>query len=442
MKRAVSLRSLLLGAAALTLAMSACSDSSEPAPRPGAGGDDSAGEASTNAGSQSRSGAGHGGSPSDDDSGGEAGTPSEPPIDQVGGGAAGERTAGGGSANAGGRGGSAGSAGRAGSSGSAGTGGDGNGAAGDAGLAGAGGADGAIDGCDYVEKGDDTNDFKATPEETGRTLKRAVTICGKLDPGHFDGDIADADRFIVGLDDEIQDVIFKLQTEGDVGAAAVGIQFDGTWGGLVSGKAVISQTAYGQDLQIIVAALDVALDAPISYRLRVDFDAPDVRCPPLTSAPSYVESSDGASNDGNDVYVVNGTSFAFTARTSDVPEATNLGIAAGSSYLLSGTAANVAQSGDYFDPDTYAIHTGPSTAQLTIRADWPGGSADFDYLANADATTLIGSGLDTASEDGRELHTFAVLPDTSYWLWIAPYENVPALPVSYDVTICGAELEF
>jgi hypothetical protein len=204
---------------------------------------------------------------------------------------------------------------------------------------------------------------------------------------------------------------------------------------------VISQHTIANELQIAVAALSESIAEPISYRLRIDFDAPDARCPALTSAASYVESSGGASNDGNDVYTLDNVDFLFTPDTTDAPEATNLTIVTGSSYRISGNAADVAQIGNYFDGDTYAIHTGPTTDQLTIRSDWPTGTNDFDYeLVRADSLVIQAGGTDLDSV--REMHTFTVAPDTTYWLWVAPDVDGADLPTNYDVSICGETFDF
>lgn len=319
--------------------------------------------------------------------------------------------------------------------------------AGGAGEVGAGGAPDPFEGCDYVENDDLNNDVDqdehSTPEDTNLLLSRPITLCGRLDPGHFDGENADVDRFTFYQEGPVpdRDLIFHLRAQGPTGGADVGMQFTYTWSDVVSGKAVISQRAIGEELQIAVAALSESIAEPIFYRLRIDFDAPDVRCPRVTSAASYVEANDGASNDGNDVYTLDNVDFLFTPASGDAPEATNLTIAAGTSYRLTGNAADVAQIGNYFDADTYAIHTGPNTDQLTIRGDWPAGTNDFDYeLVRAGSEKIQAGGTDLDVE--REFHTFSVAPDTTYWLWIAPYADGADLPTSYDLSICGETFDF
>jgi len=418
MKQAPSvLRNVTLIASSVALALAgACSGSEDPAPPTAVvGGESSGGEPAT--APVPTDGGSHGG---EAPSNGLAGAP-----------------AGGSSPMSAGSGG-------VGGGGEAGRGGEppGSSGAGQAGMGG-GGSD-EFEGCDYVEKDDLSNDVdendEATPEDTDLLLTRPITICGRLDPGHFDGDAADIDRFVFHQTPNFQDLIFRLRTEGPTGSGDVGMQFSYTWSEVVGGKAVISQEAIGQDLRVAVAALDEAVDEPIVYRLRIDFDAPDVRCPKVTAAPSYVEAADGANNDGNDVFVNDDVAFSFTASTADAPESTQLSIASGSAHRLSGVAADVPLSGNYFDADTYAIHTGPTTDQLTIRLDWAGGTADFDYLLAREGSERLQAG-GTDTDSSREFHTFSVAPDTTYWLWVAPYFDAEDLPVDYDVSICGESFE-
>lgn len=312
-----------------------------------------------------------------------------------------------------------------------------------AGGAGGDGAGGPFEGCDYVEQddlGNDADENGITPEDTKLMLTRPLTLCGRLDADHFDGEDADIDRFTFYQDELLSDLIFRLRLEGSGGSAEVGMQFSYTWSEAVSGKAVISQEAFGPELRVAVAALGAPLDEPLFYRLRIDFDAPDERCPRVTTPANYVESNDGAAHDGNDVYTNDNVAFFFTPGGGDAPEPTNLTIAAGSAYRLSGTAGDVSPIGNYFDADTFAIHTGPTTDQLTIRMDWASTTTDFDYLlARGGSERLQAGGTDAGTT--REFHTFTVAPDTTYWLWVAPYIDSEGLPLEYDVSIYGETFE-
>jgi len=426
--RNVSLISMTI---ALALA-GACSNSDDPQGSTNAGGGDASAGESSGAHSPNQGGSNGGEAPSGVAGSATAGTATHLPG--TGGvGSAGEHSTGGTSTDVSGAGAGA-------EPGAAGAG----GAAGASGAAGAGGAGDPFEGCDYVERDDLGNDVDAnddpSPEDTNLLLDGPITICGRLDPGHFAGDAADIDRFTFHQTPDLQELIFRLRTEGPVGSGDVGMQFQGTWSDLVDGKAVISQQAIGQDLRISVAALDEAIDEPIVYRLRIDFDAQDVRCPKVTSAASYVEAHDGASNDGNDVFINDDDAFAFTPASSDVPESTNLSIASSAAYRLSGNSADVPLSGNYFDADTYAIHTGPTTDQLTIRLDWPDSLVDFDYLLAREGSEQLQAG-GTDEDFEREFHTFSVAPDTTYWLWVAPYLDAEGLPIDYDVSICGESFE-
>src|SRR6185503_19089533 len=97
-------------------------------------------------------------------------------------------------------------------------------------------------------------------------------------------------------------------------------------------------------------------------------------------------------------------------------------ITEGMKYRVTGTSADVTSVGDeYRDRDTYLIATGADTNELTVRVTWPGG-VDLDFLVMPvpDGGTTPISLLDgtAVSMVGTELRTGAVLPSTSYWLWV------------------------
>ena len=77
----------------------------------------------------------------------------------------------------------------------------------------------------------------------------------------------------------------------------------------------------------------------------------------------------------------------------------------------------------------------------TIRGDWPTGTNDFDYeLVRAGSEEIQAGGTDF--DTVREFHTFTVAPDTTYWLWVAPYADGADLPTAYDISICGESFDF
>src|SRR5258706_6941577 len=123
------------------------------------------------------------------------------------------------------------------------------------------------------------------------------------------------------------------------------------------------------------------LSESIPYQLSFASDDVDTRCAANKNAPTFTEAGDGANNRGNDVYLFDYDVPSATA-ANDSPEAT--GITLGQdSYRVNGVSADVARVSDYLDGDSYSFHTGPTTTQVTLRADWQGSSDLNLYVLKA-----------------------------------------------------------
>jgi hypothetical protein len=108
------------------------------------------------------------------------------------------------------------------------------------------------------------------------------------------------------------------------------------------------------------------------------------------------------------------------------------------SYRVNGTSADVSRLGDFLDGDSYSFHTGPSTTQLTLRADWQGGS-DMDLFVMK-AGTVERVGYSTySSTTSPEYVTVRVKPNTDY---IAFAGGQYGSPFNYSLTFCGETYSF
>lgn len=305
--------------------------------------------------------------------------------------------------------------------------------------------------CDFTEAADGTN--AATAEATSVAVGLGTkTLCGKVDGGHFTAPSVDVDTFRVTV---AADASFILQLRGDAGGAGLAalselsvvvrdttahpaivaaVAFDAT---LADHAAALGELPAG-DYDVTVsarAAADVA--AALAYEVRFVEDKP-TRCAQITTAATYAEALDGADSSGNDVFTADFSHdppFAATAATTDAAEPTGLTIDDGASALISGAAAMVTRTDQYQDRDAFAIKTGPAADELTVRLDWVG-MADLDVAVfAADATTPTGLG-NLASMTSGERATFAVKPDTMYWVWVGAYRGATA----YDLSICGGRM--
>lgn len=307
--------------------------------------------------------------------------------------------------------------------------------------------------CQHDEIDDAGND--ETAEATGLVAGgAALRICGWIDPRAPEGAIVDVDRFAFAVDGGGP---FLVRIEAPVGneltalAGAVrvadgdGLRGDGLF---VGDHAVFAATLEdGEFVVEVVATDDTAPAGPIPYEIVILPDDPDERCGAEPGAAAYVEGNDGATNIDNDVVLVVWEptfSTSFTPLPTDEPEASGsaLVISSGQRYRVTGTAgvnAN-ALADAYQDRDTYVLYTGGQANELSVRLTWDGDDADLDWLLlpvpGGDPPRPISAGATIASE-GPELDTTAVLPSTSYWLWVGSFDG-SAEPTPYELTICGA----
>jgi len=314
-------------------------------------------------------------------------------------------------------------------------------------------------GCDFAELADATNDDftqMGMPEATSLTFSTSLTLCGTINSGHFDDQsgAVDVDSFKITLTADA-DVIVDLTGTGAEALDFVAVEaFTGTdfgtgagAGSFLGDHAVFSRHFAAGDYELsMLAGAMAATTTDVAYKIHINMDAPTTRCPTKTGTADYAEASDGAGNTDNDVVTVDyDNSDALTAAATDAPEATALTVAGGTAYLITGTSANNAKVGSYFDVDTYEITTGATTNQLAIRLNWPGTTADFDYyLFEKDSATSVTSGSKIGKMED-EFVTFSVLPNTSYWLWVGAYAGTAqdttggstGLPIDYSATVCA-----
>lgn len=316
-------------------------------------------------------------------------------------------------------------------------------------------------GCDYAETNDAGNDPFAmtpgTPEASNLTLGTSSVFCGKIDNGHFvPGDMgdpglvdADAYSFTVAADSHAVLSITGAGLE-TIDTVQIGI-LDA--GGDLFGIATFAGTS-GLDLSSLLpagtytlVALGVApadIAAPVDYKVKlVAYDLAARCAPPAT--PSFTEAGDGATHDGNDMvevrFVANGATA--TASTTDMPEATNLTITAGTPVSIRGTSANVnpgnPQTGDeYMDRDTFTITAGAATSHMLVNLTWPGTTADFDFfLFNENMPDINAPGALLTSNTAPETLFVPITEAAKYWLWIGAYDGSTGQPLDYDATICG-----
>jgi len=127
----------------------------------------------------------------------------------------------------------------------------------------------------------------------------------------------------------------------------------------------------------------------------------------------------------------------------DAPEPTNL-ILDVAKYRITGTSASVSGQGSYYDRDDYLITTGPTTNELAIRLKPGSAMADMDYyLFGENRVNALGNASAANGLGKEEFATFAVNPNTRYWLWAGKLIGMGAgasanTTSTYDFSICGA----
>ncbi|MGE5182322.1 MAG: hypothetical protein ACM31C_09690 [Acidobacteriota bacterium] len=315
------------------------------------------------------------------------------------------------------------------------------------------GTQAAVGACDYSELHDSTNDYRAASgyslESTGLTFSgTALSICGQLDSGHFDAsDYAiDIDTYGLTLSadaDVIVHLTGSLQTVSTVGVWAYNSTTSTTAGGgyFIYNQGVFSGHLPAGAYELSVEAYDnQGIAAPLAYTISIASDSPSTRCPSSTGAANYTEANDGSSSVGNDMIAIDYSSWPYeslTASTTDAPEQMTSQLVSGASYLIQGDSALIAPVDSYNDRDTYSIQTDSTTNQLAVRVDWAGTTADLDYYLFAEGGTFPIASSATAQNGGGEFATFAVSPNSRYWLWVGAY-NTSTTDTPYNVTLCAA----
>ena len=315
------------------------------------------------------------------------------------------------------------------------------------------GDDAAIDAapatCNFTEAADATNNTSPTAEATMLAFGAAkTTICGTIDNGHFEANNGrvDVDTYKVAVSADT-DVLVHLTGAGIEALQRVVIQVGSTAGqqrnlAVVEGDhATLSARLPAGEYVFAVSAFAAAdVTAGVPYTLTIVADAPATRCAKATAAADFTEANDGVAHNGNDMITYDGAANPetdITTSPADSPEPTNLTLAAGTSYRLTGSSAAVDPPDDYEDRDTFAFTTGATTTQLTIRLNWTATTVDFDYRVFPANMTLSVTGALASSPVEDEFQTFAVEPNTMYWLWVGAYDGATGQPTTYDATLCA-----
>jgi|HubBroStandDraft_6_1064221.scaffolds.fasta_scaffold74226_3 hypothetical protein len=334
---------------------------------------------------------------------------------------------------------------------------NGNGTDGGNGDGGSGSIDAPGAACDYTEADDGSNN--TTAEATGVTIgTQNQTICGQVNNGHFGSAsmTVDVDMYTVTVGSSTAELIVRFEnmspsslTDFQVTITDTSVDptllnsgdYNGTLG---DHGAYLAELPTGTYNVVVTATAAADIAAAIPYKVELVADQPTTRCPDLTGMTAdYTEANDGAANNGNDVVLVDFAkipSFSLTPSTTDAPEMTGLTVDSSKNWHVVGSSAAVAAGTDtYLDRDTYAITTGASINELSIRLNWPGSTADLDYLvfeANNLTTPNVAATLTATTED--EFATFAVKPSSSYWVWIGAYEGSTGQPIAYSASVCAA----
>ena len=295
---------------------------------------------------------------------------------------------------------------------------------------------------------DATNDTPAMAENSNLTLgTERLAFCGTFDSTHFDAnmDLIDADGITFNVTAQTN-VIVHL-----IGPQIAGGGFDFVGVNLQKGNALFGQGVFHGDHATfaftlpagayvlgIFAADTSAASAPVNYQVLISVDTP--RCAAKTSAADHTEGTDNGQNDVIDYFFSSNQTSSLTPGA-DAPEMTNVTVASGTSYLFDGGMADVdpqSPDDDYEDTDTYLFTTGPSTTQMSVRLNWTGTTSDLDYriypVPTGDPSSIVG-GLDNRDMED-EFETFAVKPNTQYWLWVAAEDGAAGV-TPYKATLCG-----
>jgi hypothetical protein len=268
-------------------------------------------------------------------------------------------------------------------------------------------------------------------------------ICGTIDHTHFDGDITvDGDSFTLNVASDT-DVIVRFVAPAANTVELIGVDvYSGTnrrgTATFYGNHGVVSARLPAGTFELIPLALNAEqITTSIPYRIEVSADTPDTRCPEVTSG-GYTEASDGAQDSDNNVFAIPMTGSTTFTNADDAAEVTNLSLAAGVNYRLSGQAANGTATDKYEDIDTYEIAT-LATNELTVRLSWPTAGADLDWYLWEKNTTMptFAAGSTTAGTTG-EIQLTSIKPNATYWLTIGAKLGITA-DATYNATLCGAQ---
>jgi len=305
--------------------------------------------------------------------------------------------------------------------------------------------------CDYVESMDTTNFMPSTSEPTTKSLGAArLVMCGKFDTGHYGmngtmapPDLADADGFLFNVT-TAGPVIVHLIADNNLSMTTRSIVYISK-GNTLYGLGVIEgdhatfthDLPMGTDYVIGVYTIhSAALASAINYKVLVSPDT--ARCAKKTGTADHAEGADGGANDVVDYNFTSNSQSSLSAATTDNAEDTMLLVDPSSTFLFTGDLANVDPADDYMDRDTFQFATGPTTTQMSVRLNWTSTTADNDFRIYppklSGSIASFAGGVD-ASDMEDEYETFAVQPNTLYWLWVAASDG--ASPGAYAATLCG-----
>jgi hypothetical protein len=304
--------------------------------------------------------------------------------------------------------------------------------------------------CAYTEAADATNNTSPTAETTGISVTGATAICGKLHNGHFNAGTGavDIDTFKVSVPAN-SELLVHLTGGSFAGVQRVAVQVLNATGSQLINNGIVEgdhgtasvRLATGDYVFAAVAANNADIAAPIDYKISIVPDQPATRCAKVTAAANFTEANDGAANNGNDVVSFDQGAdppTSLTPNAADNPEPSAVTAAAGTKYRISGSAANVAALDSYKDKDTYLFTTGATTNQLSVRLNWAATNVDLDFKIYPATVLLSVTGGLLIGNTEDEFQTFAVKPNSQYWLWVGSDAMSPTTAASaYDATICA-----
>ncbi|HTL37991.1 MAG TPA: hypothetical protein VL326_32895 [Kofleriaceae bacterium] len=305
--------------------------------------------------------------------------------------------------------------------------------------------DDALDGCDYHEQHDSTNDntvpAPGIAEPTGLTVGTKTTICGIFQSNHYDGSTTvDVDDYAIQIAAD-SDVVVRL-----TGAGVGAIEYSGLDIYTATGTTPVGgNTVYGDhgvtgvhlapgSYSISPFALaSQAITADIPYKIELATESLATRCPPNTM-PGFGETEVSPNTANNVITFPNGSPPALTASTSDAPETSGITTSATSTNRITGSAADLTTADKYEDKDTFAFATGAAN-ELTVRLSWTG-AADLEFFV-FEANNASPIWRATGTTAGAENDFFSLKPNSNYWLTVAANPGA-GLPATYSATLCGS----